>query len=147
MPFLVATQRSGRAARKGKESQALRREERPKPSHPEPAQGSPSRNHSLPGTIPFLNVPISNIGAETNEVDETWKMTLALGVCDPVFFAAINDSSKKGDESLSGGVRNLARQGKAKTVPIYGSFWCDIDDPTNFKQAEEYLTSSVKNCV
>ena len=87
---------------------------------------------------------IKNIGKgiETYNCFDT-----GIFLCDPVLFAAINDSSKKGDESLSGGVRNLARQGKAKTVPINGSFWCDIDDPTNFKQAEEYLTSSVKNCV
>ena len=87
---------------------------------------------------------IKNIGKgiETYNCFDT-----GIFLCDPVLFAAINNSSKKGDESLSGGVRNLARQGKAKTVPINGSFWCDIDDPTNFKQAEEYLTSSVKNCV
>ena len=87
---------------------------------------------------------IKNIGKgiETYNCFDT-----GIFLCDPVLFAAINDSSKKGDESLSGGVRNLARQGKAKTVPINGSFWCDIDDPTNFKQAEEYLISSVKNCV
>ena len=87
---------------------------------------------------------IKNIGKgiETYNCFDT-----GIFLCDPVLFAAIKDSSKKGDESLSGGVRNLAWQGKAKTVPINGSFWCDIDDPTNFKQAEKYLTSSVKNCV
>ena len=87
---------------------------------------------------------IKNIGKgiETYNCFDT-----GIFLCEPVLFEAIKDSSKKGDESLSGGVRNLARQGKAKTVPINGSFWCDIDDPTNFKQAEEYLTSSVKNCV
>ena len=86
---------------------------------------------------------IKNIGKgiETYNCFDT-----GIFLCDPVFFAAINDSSKKGDESLSGGVRNLARQGKAKTVPINDSFWCDIDDPKNFKQAEEYLTSLVENC-
>lgn len=87
---------------------------------------------------------IKNIGKgiETYNCFDT-----GIFLCDPVLFAAINDSSKKGDESLSGGVRNLARQGKAKTVPINGSFWCDIDDPANFKQAEAYLISSIKNCV
>ncbi len=68
-------------------------------------------------------------------------------LCDPTLFSAIEKSAEEGDDSLSGGVRNLAKQGKAKTVPIDGLFWCDIDDPNNFKQAEEYLSSLAENCA
>ena len=68
-------------------------------------------------------------------------------LCDPVLFSAIEDSSKEGDDSLSGGVRYLAKQGKANVISIKGLFWCDIDDPTNFRQAEEYLSSLAENCA
>jgi len=68
-------------------------------------------------------------------------------LCDPVLFSAIEDSSKEGDDSLSGGVRYLAKQGKANAISINGLFWCDIDDPKNFKQAEEYLSTLAENCT
>jgi len=68
-------------------------------------------------------------------------------LCDPVLFSAIEDSSKEGDDSLSGGVRYLAKQGKANAISINGLFWCDIDDPKNFKQAEEYLSNLAENCA
>jgi choline kinase len=41
----------------------------------------------------------------------------------------------------------LAKQGKAGTMPINGSFWCDIDDPINFKQADMYLSSLIEKCA
>jgi len=68
-------------------------------------------------------------------------------LCDPMLFSAIEDSSKEGDDSLSGGVRYLAKQGKANAISINGLFWCDIDDPKNFKQAEEYLSNLAENCT
>ena len=68
-------------------------------------------------------------------------------LCDPVLFSAIEDSSKEGDDSLSGGVRYLAKQGKANSMSIKGLFWCDIDDPKSFKQAEEYLSRLAENCA
>ncbi len=69
-------------------------------------------------------------------------------LCDPVLFSAIEKSSKEvGDDSLSGGVRSLAQEGCANVMPINGLFWCDIDDPKNFKQAEKYLSGLAKNCT
>ena len=62
-------------------------------------------------------------------------------LCGPALFKAIENSSINGDDSLSGGVRFLAKQGKAHAIPINGLFWCDIDDPKNFKQAEVYLSN------
>ena len=62
-------------------------------------------------------------------------------LCDPALFTAIATSSEnQKDDSLSGGGRILAKEGKAGAMPINGSFWCDIDDPNNFKQADIYLS-------
>jgi choline kinase len=69
-------------------------------------------------------------------------------LCDPALFSAIEKSSEEaGDDSLSGGVRILAQEGKANVMPVNGLFWCDIDDPENFKQAENYLSGQTKNCA
>ena len=69
-------------------------------------------------------------------------------LCDPVLFTAIKTSSKnQQDDSLSGGVCILAKEGKAGAMPIDGSFWCDIDDPNNFKQADIYLSNLIEKCA
>ena len=68
-------------------------------------------------------------------------------LCGPALFEAIEDSSKNGDDSLSGGIRFLAKEGRAHAISINGLFWCDIDDPKNFQQAEEYLSNLKKNCA
>ena len=69
-------------------------------------------------------------------------------LCDPLLFSAIEKSSREaGDDSLSGGVRILAKEGHAKVMPINGLFWCDIDDPQYFKQAEKYLSDVADNCA
>ena len=68
-------------------------------------------------------------------------------LCGPELFKAIENSSINGDDSLSGGVRFLVKQGQAHAMSIDGLFWCDIDDPKNFKQAEEYLSNLTENCT
>ncbi len=69
-------------------------------------------------------------------------------LCDPVLFSAIEKSSKEyGDDSLSGGVRFLAKERRSSIMPINGMFWCDIDDPENFNQAEKYLSNLAKDCT
>ena len=66
-------------------------------------------------------------------------------LCGSELFTAIEHSSINGDDSLSGGIRFLAKQGQAKTISINGLFWCDIDDPKNFKQAQDYLSNLTEN--
>jgi choline kinase len=69
-------------------------------------------------------------------------------LCDPELFTAIETSLKnQQDDSLSGGVRILAAEGKAGAMLIDGLFWCDIDDPDNFKQAENHLSSLTEKCA
>ncbi len=44
-----------------------------------------------------------------------------------------------GDLTLSGAVRRLAAAGKARAVPVTGSFWVDVDDPRAYRRAREAL--------
>ena len=84
------------------------------------------------------------IGVEIGEKSYN-SFDTGIFLCDPALFTAIETSSKnQQDDSLSGGVRILAKQGKAGAMSINGSFWCDIDDPDNFKQADMYLSSLIE---
>ncbi|MBA7517545.1 Bifunctional IPC transferase and DIPP synthase [subsurface metagenome] len=60
-------------------------------------------------------------------------------LCTPAIFKAIEQSSKRGDTSLSGGIKLLAKRGKVKTCDIDGNYWIDVDDAVRLKLAEDYL--------
>ena len=105
---------------------------------------------------PFIDMgDVTRVFAERNKIQKIGKgiepyncFDTGIFLCDPGLFEAIEKSSDElGDDSLSGGVRFLAQDGYANVMPINGLFWCDIDDPENFKQAEKYLSNLAKNCA
>jgi len=60
-------------------------------------------------------------------------------LCSPAIFEALERSKEKeNDTSLSGAVRIMAAEGRAKAIPLDG-FWIDVDDPIAFKKAEQAL--------
>jgi CDP-L-myo-inositol myo-inositolphosphotransferase len=60
-------------------------------------------------------------------------------LCSPAIFKVLELSKEKdGDMTLSGAVRALAAEGRAKAIPVSG-FWIDIDDPRAFNKAEDAL--------
>jgi len=96
---------------------------------------------------------VTRVWIQQNQIQEIGKgiknyncFDTGIFLCGTTLFKAIEESSINGDDSLSGGVRFLAKQNRAHTIAINGLFWCDIDDPKNFKQAEEYLSSIEKKC-
>lgn len=103
---------------------------------------------------PFVDMDdVTRVLAERNHIKKIGKgieayncFDTGIFLCDPLLFSAIEKSSREvGDDSLSGGVRILAEEGHAKVMPINGLFWCDIDDPKYFKQAEKYLSDVADN--
>lgn len=54
----------------------------------------------------------------------------------PALFAALEESQARGDFSLSGGVRVMAGEGKARTWGIDDLFWLDVDDERALAKAE-----------
>ncbi len=58
-------------------------------------------------------------------------------LCTPALFAALAESRRRGDDSLSGGIRTLAERGKARTWKIGDLFWIDVDDEKAVRKAEE----------
>ena len=60
-------------------------------------------------------------------------------LCTPALFAALAESRRRGDDSLSGGIRTLAERGKARTWKIGDLFWIDVDDEKAVRRAEEAI--------
>jgi len=66
-------------------------------------------------------------------------------LCSPAIFGALEQSrDKDGDTTLSGAVRVLANEGRAKAVPASG-FWIDVDDPVAFRKAEKALLDRLRD--
>ena len=67
-------------------------------------------------------------------------------LCTPAIFNALERSAKQdGDNTLSGAVKILAAEGKAKTFEISGRFWIDVDDPAAFSRAENTILADLKD--
>ena len=54
-------------------------------------------------------------------------------------FAALEESQKQFDFTLSGGMKVLAAKGKARVMDIGGRFWIDVDDEKAMEKAEGVL--------
>jgi 1L-myo-inositol 1-phosphate cytidylyltransferase len=61
--------------------------------------------------------------------------------CTPALFSGLEESVRRGDGSLSGGVRVLAGMGDALAVDSGGRFWIDIDDERALNLAEDYYAN------
>jgi len=60
-------------------------------------------------------------------------------LCTPALFAALEDSRRTGDTSLSGGIRVLAGRGRARAMDIGAHDWIDIDDEEDLRKAQTLL--------
>jgi len=85
---------------------------------------------------------IQNIGKELSSYNA---FDTGIFYCTPAIFDALEKSSEKGDTSLSGAVRILAKNGKANVLGINRNFWIDIDDEKSLKKAEDALISQLRN--
>lgn len=56
--------------------------------------------------------------------------------CTPGLFAGLEESVRRGDFSLSGGMRVLAEKGNALALDSGDRFWIDVDDERALKLAE-----------
>ncbi len=66
-------------------------------------------------------------------------------LCTPAIFEALEQNREKdGDTTLSGAVRVLAEDGRAKAISSNG-FWIDVDDPAAFHRAEQALLDRLRD--
>ena len=67
-------------------------------------------------------------------------------LCTPAIFGALERCANEfGDTTLSGAVRILAIEGRAKAVDISGHFWIDVDDPAAIRRAESVLLDNLRD--
>lgn len=66
-------------------------------------------------------------------------------ICRPALFDALRTSQAKGDDSLSGGIRVLAQQGKMATMDIGDAYWQDVDTVSDLHHAEALLLQSTRS--
>jgi len=85
---------------------------------------------------------IQNIGKELLSYNA---FDTGIFYCTPAIFDALEKSSEKGNTSLSGAVRILAKNGKVNVLGINGNFWIDIDDEKSLKKAENALINQLRN--
>ena len=91
-----------------------------------------------------VNVQNNNIESIGKNIKEYNAYDTGIFFCSPAIFNAIEESSNKGDSSLSGGIRILAGKKKAKTLDIKNSYWIDVDDENMLKKSEDKLLTNLK---
>ncbi|NIA10035.1 MAG: NTP transferase domain-containing protein [Nitrospiraceae bacterium] len=94
---------------------------------------------------------VTKVLVEDNRILDTGKdikkynaYDTGIFLCSPAIFRAIEESSGNGDTSLTGGVRILAKKGKAKVLDIKDNFWIDVDDEKALKKAEGKLLATLE---
>ena len=64
-----------------------------------------------------------------------------LFFCTPIVFAALAESQRNGDDSISGAMNVLASWGCAHVFDIGDRVWIDVDDPSDLAKAERLLAT------
>jgi 1L-myo-inositol 1-phosphate cytidylyltransferase len=88
--------------------------------------------------VKCVNGRIENIGKVIRDFNA---IDTGVFLCTPVIFDALEASQAAGDDSISGAMNVLAREGKARAFDVHGRLWLDVDDPASFDKAEELLGS------
>ncbi len=95
-----------------------------------------------------LNDPLdaTRVRCEAGRIRDIGKMIedydafdTGLFLCTPIVFAALAESQRAGDDSISGAMNVLARQGRAHVFDIGDRVWIDVDDPEDFLKAERLI--------
>jgi len=87
------------------------------------------------------NSRIVNIGKKIKKYNA---YDTGIFLCSPAIFNALEESSARGDTTLSAGIKILAKQKKARVFDIKGGYWIDVDDEKEFKKAENILLANLK---
>lgn len=85
-----------------------------------------------------VNGRVLDIG---KKIDRFNGIDTGIFLCTEGIFTALDTSVSRGGESLSDGVRVLARQGKVEARGIEGLFWRDIDDEAGLLDARDAMNN------
>jgi choline kinase/phosphatidylglycerophosphate synthase len=91
--------------------------------------------------VKTLGDRIENIGKNLTDFNG---FDTGIFLSTPAIFGALEQCAEEsGDTSLSGAVRVLAVEGRAKAVDVNGHFWIDVDNPKDFRLAESALVAQL----
>ena len=86
---------------------------------------------------------VSMEGEHVQQIDKSLKEFNAIDtgifLCTPAIFDALEESTRRGQYSLSAGNQILAQRGKLRTLDVTGCFWIDVDDVSALKKAQQVL--------
>jgi CDP-L-myo-inositol myo-inositolphosphotransferase len=90
------------------------------------------------------NGKICDIGKDLLDFDS---FDTGIFLCTPAIFGALEHCMEvHGDTTLSGAMRMLASEGRARAVDVSSRFfWIDVDDPAAFKRAENALLDALRS--
>ena len=66
-------------------------------------------------------------------------------LCSPSLFSAVRESLQRGNTSLSGAVRILAKGGLVRPFNTEGRFWIDVDDTVSLSKGRSMLLSNLSS--
>ncbi|MBW1774335.1 MAG: NTP transferase domain-containing protein [Deltaproteobacteria bacterium] len=85
---------------------------------------------------------IRNIGKGLTEFNG---FDTGIFLCTTAIFDALERSAKdSGDTTLSGALRIMADEDRARAFPTSGRFWLDVDDPAALKRAEDAILERLR---
>jgi CDP-L-myo-inositol myo-inositolphosphotransferase len=90
--------------------------------------------------VKIENEHIVNIG---KNLEDSNGVDCGIFLLTPSIFDALEESKGKGDETLSGGIRILAKNGKVKTLDVQDHFWIDVDTEDDHLEAEKILVKKL----
>lgn len=101
----------------------------------------------LTSNHPYVNIEdVTKVQSENNRIMNIGKniyiyncYDTGIFYCTPVIFSAIEESTQKGDYTLSGGMKILAQKKKARVMDIGHKFWIDVDDEETLQKAKKML--------
>jgi choline kinase len=73
------------------------------------------------------------------ELDDYDAVDTGIFYCDPELFSALRLAQRRGDGSLSGGMRELSQRNLARVVDIGDRFWIDVDTPECLAEAKKRI--------
>jgi 1L-myo-inositol 1-phosphate cytidylyltransferase / CDP-L-myo-inositol myo-inositolphosphotransferase len=83
---------------------------------------------------------VAAVGKELREYDA---LDTGIFLCSPAILPAFEVSIRQGDDSLAGGVRQLAKQRRARVLDIGGHSWIDIDTARDLRKARVLLSRTL----
>ncbi|HSR10567.1 MAG TPA: hypothetical protein VLS90_03915, partial [Thermodesulfobacteriota bacterium] len=87
-----------------------------------------------------VEVRDGKIAAIGKEIANYKGVDTGIFFCTASLFTALEEDRRNGRESLSDGIRELARRGRMEAADIGDLFWQDVDDPSALREAERKIS-------